>query len=326
MPSPTSGDLHIDYALTDLSVAYFQENPPISDLMFPRVTVDHRSNKYFLWNKGDFWRDDAALHAPGDDYETTKLSLDSNQTYFCDEYGIEYPLADQILANEDAAVDLAQTATRVVTSRLQTRKDRAFANDFLKTTVWGTDITGVASAPTSGQTLQWNDATSDPASDLQTALDTIMQATGDIPNLTYRLLIGATVRAALVNHPDAIDRIKYTERADVKAVDGVLGAWLGVDDLVVARRMYTTSAEGATDAFARIVGKVALLVAVPTSPGLNIPSAGYTFQWNEAGRGPMYVERYRWEKTKSDIVRGITYFDQKAVATSLGYFFTSVVA
>jgi hypothetical protein len=325
MPVPTANAVHIDYALSDLSVAYLQEKPPISDLIFPRVSVDHQSNKYFLWNKGDFLRDDAQKRAPGADFAQTKIGL-TTDSYYCDQFGLEYPVYDEIVANEDASVRLKQNATRVLTSRLNMKKDRAFAADFLTTSVWGTDITGVAAAPGASQTLQWNDATSDPAGDLQAAMEALLNATGDIEGLRYKLLIGSAVRAALVNHPDAIDRVKYTEKADVAAVDGVLGAWLGVDDLIVGRRRYTTSVENQTDTFAAVFGKVALLVAVPDAPGLETPSAGYTFEWSEPGKGPMYVEQYRWEKTKADMVRAVTYFDQKAVASALGYFFTSIVA
>lgn len=325
MPSPTASQVHVDYALSDLSVAYLQEKPPISDLIFPRVTVDHQSNKYFLWNKGDFMRDNAQKRAPGTRAAQIKLGL-TTDNYFADQYAEEYPVPDEVVANEDAAIQLKQTGTRVITSQIGIRKDRAFAADFCKTGVWGTDITGVAAAPGASQTLQWNDATSDPATDIQTAMETILNATGDIDGLTYKLLIGSSVRASLRNHPDAIDRIKYVEKADVSAVDAIMSAWLGVDTLLVGRRRYTTSIEDQTDTFAAVFGKIALLVAVPDAPGLNVPSAGYTFEWSEPGRGPMYVEEYRWEENKEDRIRGITYFDQKAVATPLGYFFASIIA
>lgn len=320
MAAPTSNQVHVDAALTDLSIAYFQEKPPFSDMIFPRVTVDFRSNKYFEWTKADLFRDDAALHAPGAEYNQTNLNLTSASSYFCDEYGIEYPIADQIVANEDAAVQLRETATRTLTSRLNTRKDRAFATDFVKTGVWGTDKTGGTDF------TKWSDATSDPAGDLQAALEALLNATGDIEGMRYKLLIGSTVRQYLVNHPDAVDRVKYTEKANIAAVDGLLAGWLGVDELIVARRRYTTSAEGASTAtFGAVVGASALLVAVPDGPGLGVPSAGYTFEWNEAGRGPMYVESYRYDPKKSDIIRAITYFDQKAVATALGYYFATCV-
>lgn len=325
MPAPTVNQVHIDAALSDLSVAYLQEKPPISDLIFPRVPVDFQSDKYFVWSRADFYRDDATQHAPGAKYMRTALNL-TTDNYRCDEYGLEYPVPDQIVKNADQAVQLKQTGTRVLYTRLTTRKDRAFVNDFYKTGVWATDITGVAAAPGASQTLQWNDATSDPATDLQTAMETIGAALGEVDGMRWRLVIGAAVRASLLNHPDAIDRIKYVEKADVEAVDGILGSWLGVDDLIVGRRTYTTSAEGATAAYARIYGKNALLVAVPESPGIATPSAGYTFEWNEPGKGPIYTEEYRDETIKSDIIRSVMYLDQKQVASDLGYFFSSIVA
>lgn len=318
MPSPTISQAHIDYGLTDLSVAYFQETPPFSDMIFPRVTVDKQTNKFFKWNKGDFWRDDAQPHAPGDDYTQTKLSL-TTDTYSADEFAVEYAIPDQIRSNADASLRLEQTATRVVTDRLKIRKDRAFTSEFLTTGVWGTDLVGTTNF------VKFSDVTSDPSAVIQAQLEAILNATGDTQQLRYVLLMGSDVRSYLVNHPDAIERIKYTTTADIRQVDNSLAAWLGVDQIVVARRRYTTSQEGATDTFAPVVSDKMLLVAVPANPGLETPSAGYTFEWNEAGQGPMYVEQYRWDKTKSDIVRGITYFDQKLVAAELGVYFSDVL-
>jgi hypothetical protein len=319
MPSPTISQVHANFPLTDLSVAYFQESPPFSDMIFPRVTVDYPTNSFYKWNKDDFWRDDAQPHAPGDDYTQTKLTL-TTDTYSVDEYGVEYAIPVQIGAAADRVLRLEQTGTRVVTDRLKVRKDRAFAADFLKTGVWATDKTGTADF------VKWSDVTSDPSAVTQSAIETVLSATGDTEALRYVLLIGSDVRSYLVNHPDAQERIKYVEKADVRTVDGFLAAWLGVDDLVVARRRYTTSAEGAATAtFGAIVSDQALLVAVPTSPGIETPSAGYTFEWNEAGSGPMLVEKYYREENRSDIVRGITWFDQKLVASDLGVYFNDVL-
>lgn len=319
MPSPTTSQVHVDYALSDLSIAYLQEKPPISDIIFPRVSVDFKSNEYFVWDKGDFFRDDARERAPGDDFAQTTLSLET-QTYLARQYALEYKIPDETVANEDAAVQLGETATRVLTGRLNMRKDRAFAAANFTTGVWGTDLVGGVGF------TQWDDATSNPAGDTQTGLETLLNATGDIEGLRYKMVIGSAVRAALVNHPDAVDRIKYVQAATASAVDAILAAWLGVDELIVGRRRYTTSAEGVADTFGAVWGKNALLVAVSDSPGINTPSAGYTFAWNEGGRGDMYVERYRFEPKKSDVIRAITHFDQKVVASALGYFFSACVA
>jgi hypothetical protein len=68
-----------------------------------------------------------------------------------------------------------------------------------------------------------------------------------------------------------------------------------------------------------------LIVAVPVSPGLSVPAAGYTFAWDENGRGDMYVETYREEQKKATVVRAVCYYDQKQTGTDLGVYFDNAV-
>jgi hypothetical protein len=68
MPLPTINQVHIQAALTDLSIAYRQGAPAISDLLFPRVSVNKQANKYYVWNKGDMWRAEARKRAPASDF------------------------------------------------------------------------------------------------------------------------------------------------------------------------------------------------------------------------------------------------------------------
>jgi len=320
MSQPTQRDVHVDRALTDLSVAYFQEAPPVSDRVFLRVPVPNKTDKYFVWDKADFWRDDARKRAPGSDFARIGIRV-STDNFSADQYALEHKIPDEDVANADAAIALKETATRNLTSRLNMRKDRAFATDFMTTSVWSTDKTGTTDF------VKWNDATSDPATDVLAGVETILDALGDMAE-TMRIVAvcGAIVGRRLRNHPDAIDRIKYTERATPAAVQSAMAAWLGLDELVVVRRRYTTSAEGAATAtYAGVFDDDMLLVAVPRAPGLNTPAAGYTFAWDEGGKGDMYVEDYRDENVKSDIVRAVCHFDQKKVAADLGYFFSDCV-
>jgi len=321
MGLPTYNDVHIDRALTDLSVAYFQEAPPVSSRLFLPVSVDNKTDKYWIWDKADFWRDDMKIRAPGTKFVRIGMRL-STDSFSCDEYAEEYPIPDENAGNADAVIRLSQTGTRLLTSRIGLRKDRAFATDFMKTGVWGTDLVG-----TSGFT-KWSDATSDPSGNVLTAAEAILNALGDTyeeAGMRLVALCGSIVVNRLKNHPDAIDRIKYTQAATPAAVNQTLAAWLGLDELVVGRRRYTTSAEGATDAYAPVFDDDMLVVAVPSAPSPETPAAGYTFAWNEGGRGDMYVEQYRDETVKSDIVRAVTHFDQKLVASTLGYFFSDCV-
>jgi hypothetical protein len=66
------------------------------------------------------------------------------------------------------------------------------------------------------------------------------------------------------------------------------------------------------------------LLYVTPNPGIMEASAGYTFTW-DGGGGIGQVGTYRDQSVKSDILQHSESWDQKAVATDLGYFFTDIV-
>ena len=64
MPQPTLSDVHVNAALTDISVAYIQNNENfIADKVFPMVPVVHKSDVYYVFSKDDFLRDDVQPRA-----------------------------------------------------------------------------------------------------------------------------------------------------------------------------------------------------------------------------------------------------------------------
>lgn len=316
MATPTTRDVIIDVGLSDLSVAYLQERPPVSDLVFPRVSVSAPSGKYYVWSQSDHWRDEARKRAPGDKFARIGMGV-STDSYNVEEYALEQPVPDEVNAAADRIIKLKQTATRNVTSKIILKKDVAWAADFMTTGVWGTDKVGTTDF------VKWNDATSDPSADVQGGVLAISDALGDTEGMRWVAVTGTLIESRLKSHPDAIERIKYTQSATPAAVRALLAMWLGIDELIVVRRRKTTSAEGAATAtYGNVVDDDFLLVAVPETPGEDTPSAGYTFVWDEGGKGDQYVEEYRDETIKSDIIRGVTHFDQKKVAAALGYFFS----
>ncbi len=58
MSQPTSTDVHIDVALTDMSIAYIQsETNYIAGRVHPSKPSDKKTNKYHVFNKNDWFRD-----------------------------------------------------------------------------------------------------------------------------------------------------------------------------------------------------------------------------------------------------------------------------
>ena len=325
MPQPTMGQSHVDAVLTNISVAYAQQASNfIADKVFPTVPVDKKSDKYFTYTKNDWFRDEAQRRAPGTESAGGGYNL-STDTYSCDVWAFHKDVDDQTLANADAPLNPTRDATEFVTQRMLVRRENQFVSDFLTTGVWGSDQTGVSGTPSTNEFKQWSDySNSDPIEDVEAGKAKILSTTGFEANT---LVLGYDVFRRLRNHPDIIDRIKYTTAETV--TEALLARMFEVDRVLVAKAVKATNNEGGTAAYAFATGKVALLAHVATSPGLLTPSAGYTFAWNGVSGGmgaTVGVSQFRMEALKSQRVEAEFAFDNKVVSSDLGYFFTAAVA
>ena len=329
--SITSSSVHTNAPLTNIAVAYMQDSANyIADKIFPVVPVDFQSDLYYIWNKDDFFRDEAQLRADGQESAGSGLNL-STGSYAALVWALHKDIGDQMRRNADPAVDIEVAVTRMLMQKLLIRRDRQFASKYLTTGIWGTDVTGAAS-PTGGQVYQWSDAAnSDPFSDVATGQTTILQNTGQEANT---LAISWTVYQALRKHPLVVDRIKYTMQADAKAITPeLLAAAFDVERVCVAKSTYNTAAEGLTGTYSFAVGKTALLCHSAPAPGLMVPSAGYIFGWaglegNNADGISAWSEPVpnRGKPGSTTRCEAEMAFDMKLVGSDLGYFFNSIVA
>jgi len=325
--SPQPKDLHIDQLLTQLSIMYINETTGfVADKVFPIVPVRKQSDKFAIYEKGQFFRNVAQKRAPGS-RSTGAPYATKTDSYFCENYATHALVTDELRANADRPFDPDATATKLVVNWLLLAREVVFASDFFKDSVWETDLTGTAGsgtppAPGPGQFLYWSDyVNSDPIGDIDRARDTAYATTATELD---QLLISRAVWTKLKHHPDLIERIKYTQRG-VLNLD-LVADLLDLRRILVAKTIQVTSAPGAsTDTFAPIFGKHALLYYAPDNPMLNTPSAGYTFTWQPMG-GLSYVRRLRLEPEMTDMIEGHTFFDQKQVSKDCGVFFKNAIA
>ena len=325
MPQPHVNNVHIDAILTNISVAYQQaQSNFIAQQVFPIVPVDKKSNRYFTYTKNDWFRDEAQRRAPGTESAGSGYNL-STDSYSCDVFGFHKDIDDQTRANSDNPLNPDREATDFVTSRMLLRQEIQFVTDFFGTGIWGTDVAGVSSSPSAGQFYQWSDYTnSDPIEDIEAGKEAILSTTGFMPNT---LVLGYQVMRKLRNHPDIVDRYKYTSAQAI--TEDMIARLFGVDRILVAKAVRATNNEGQTGAYSFAYGKAALLCHVAPNPGLMTPSAGYTFAWTGVSGGlntTIGVSKFRMESLKSDRVEAEFAFDNKVVGTDLGYFFGTAVA
>lgn len=325
MPQPTQSDVHVDVPLTNLSVAYLQDMREfVASRVFPNVPVQQLSNKYYTYNKDDWFRIEAKRRAISSESAGSGYELDT-ANYFAEVFAIHKDIDDQIRANADSQFSLDREATEWVTRQLLMQRESDFVARYFADSVWGTDLDGVAGAPSGAtQFRQWNDVASTPIEDLRRKITDVQQATGYRPNT---LLLGPQVADAIFDHPDLLDRIKYTQFGSV-GIDS-LARVLDIDRVFIGRGTRETANDGAVSAMSYFFGKSALLVYAAPSPSLLQPSGGYTFSWvgytGAAAEGNR-INRYRIDLKRSDRIEGEMAYDMKLVAADLGVFFKTVVA
>ena len=240
MPNPTASDVHVNAALTNISVAYMQEdNSFVADRVFPVIPVPKQSDRYFVYNKGDFFRAEATLRAPGTASAGAGFNIDNTPSYFADVYAIHKDIDDQIRANSDAAINPDRDATLFVTQQLMLRRELVWANTFFTNGIWtgGIQAGGGAGDVQVADLLNgaWSAAGSTPIEDVDKQADNMMRLTGYRPN---KMVVGTQVHRVLKNHPDVLDRIRYTQEGIV--TEQLLASLLGVDEYMVARATNNT--------------------------------------------------------------------------------------
>jgi len=308
MAKLTPSDVHIDTALSNILIAY-KNDDYIADKIFPVVPVKKRSDKYFIFDKGDWFRDEAGLRAPGTIGPQGGFSLTSS-TYECKEYSFTTYVEDEVRENADNPLQPDQDATAFAMDKILLRRERIVASMVFSSSNW-------TSSTTLSGTTQWSDfANSDPIGNIETAKETIRGLIGRYPNT---MVMGAAVWSKLKQHPDLLARFQNVERG-ILTLD-MLKDLFEIDNIFVGKAIYNTAAEGATDSFSDVWGKACWIGYVTPRPGLREPSAGYIFQVND-----IKVERWREAPEKRDAFRVLAYFDAKVTSADSGYYIAAAVA
>lgn len=329
MPQPTASDVHVNRPLTNISVAYIQSADSfIARRAFPRVSVQFKSDLYYRYKRDSFFRDGMRKRAPGTESAGGGYEIDT-ATYSCDVWALHKNIDDQTRANTDAPLNNDRDATRWLTQQRLIRMEAEFANTALATSVWDTDVTGVSGTPSGAQVKQWNDAASTPIDDIKDYKTAVLQATGMMPNV---LVLGHQVWDKLSVHPDLLDRVKYSggvsNGSPAMVSKQAAAALFELDEILVSSAVENTATEGQSFSGSFIAGKKGLLMFRPSEPGLMVPAAGYTFEWDGlmGSQDGQRIKSFRVETLSSDRIEIETAFDQKVVASPMGVLFSSLVA
>lgn len=313
---PTTSDVHVDSIMTNVSVLYKNRNF-IADIIAPIVPVTFRSDKYYIFDKGDQFRDTAEYRAPGTASTRHGFGL-STDTYSCSEIAESTILNDKERRNADSVLRLETAKTNFVTNKILLKLERLIAAKLCTTTNWGSNY----STPSN----LWSDYdNSDPIADLETAIDAVEDGTGELVN---KIVISKNVWKKLKHHPQLLERLSSTsiKTATLDTLKSVLNNGNNIE-ILIGNAMYNTAKEGQTDSYSPIWTKDVWVGHVAPAPALETPTALYTFVFPEENTGAIRgVWKWRDENIHSDVIEASMDFDSKIVGSDLGYLLNDVIS
>jgi hypothetical protein len=309
---PSLNQLHVDEALTQISIAY-RNQAFVAEEVLPVVPVMKKNDVFFKFSKQHF-RAYKDAYAAGQRAQQIEVDLDARGFYMADGHALEDSITDDEREQADAGAQLEVEKTEKLTNIIALNQEiNLFTN-----LVTSANIT--LNSTLSG-TSQWSDyVNSDPVAAVLSARRTVQQQIGDFPNT---LLVSQPVLDVLANHPRILDRVKYTANGARNQLDEQdLARVFKVDKVLVSAALYQTSNEGEADSLGYIMGKNALLFYRPPRPGIRVPSLGYTFFWAKRSG----VLRWRELSLESDFIRVKKYYAQQLVATNAAYLWLNATA
>ncbi len=330
--NPTGADLRIDALLSNLSIGYMNEPESyIADRVFPMINSKVRSGKYAKYKKHEWFRDEARKRAPLTESAGGHFEIDDPGTFYCDDWSFHKDYADEDVEDSDDVYDVEDDCAQYCVEKIKLSREKRWCDNYFQTGVWSTDLKGQTNAPGTDEFRVWDDyVNSTPIEDITDAKTYIRLLTGKSGNV---LVVSERVHNALTNHPDVLDRYKYTQTGII--TEALLAKVFEVDAYYVAKAVYATTDEGAsTQTMAYIADQyAALLLYVEPRPSKRRPTAGLTFRWarprNRGTSGDRFMattRKFYMPKVQGTRIETSSYEVLKLVAADCGVFFQDAIA
>ncbi len=326
MAQPNIKEQIIAGPLAGVSIAY-RNRDFIADRVFPIMDGADPKAKITKYQKGAWFRDEAAIRAAGTrarrgGYPLTSVSIATDEYAFAKEVTDE----DRRFARSQGApvVQPEQDAIEFCSDKIDLKKEIRVAS-LIKTTTWvdgnsgGEDAEGKWAA-SSGNTF---------LADITTGRKAIQAATGLDPNC---LLIDYATFLALKELSDITDKIKYTQRAVFGAE--LLASLLELEQVLVGKAIYSTAKEtkaGTAFTAAKMweinSGKgMGFLFHRAPRLGLKTATAGVQVRIAYENGGPRRVSTWREAAEHQDVFEVAEETDIVVIGSDLGYLWNDTYA
>ncbi len=298
----------VDPVLTNLAIGYTNADF-IAEFLFPIAGVDKEAGHIPKFTKEAFklYQTLRAIRA-----KSNRINPEGLDTIpvILDEHDLEYPI--DYREEHEAAFPLQAHAVNTVTEGIQLQREK-MAADLAQDPANYAANNRIALA---GTDVFTNKANSTPIDVVDEGRESVRSAIGRYPNT---LQMGASVFKALKNHPQILDRIKYTQRGIV--TEDILAAIFDVEKVVVGKAVMSDDQGNMSDIW---TNSMTLAYVPGLRPGQNRtalePSYGYTLRRN----GSCQIDT-RMEDNKLEIIRSTDIFKTYLLGADAGYLISDAV-
>lgn len=338
---PTIGQIHIDQALTNLSLMYRNEMY-VADMALPILPVSKRSDKYFVYKKEDFLSPSASgasglpssVRRPGTEAAEIDYSL-STQSFYAEEYAYRGFVADAEVSIADNPLQPDIDQSLQLAERLMLDNETAVAKLVgTRAQYPGSNKAALTTGATGTSWASYASPNSNPFSDIKNGKLAVVKG---IAREANAILLSVDAARTLADHPAVKDLIKYTNQ-DALTMSGLPKVIRGLE-VIEGAAQKNVSPEGGSYAGGNVWAAddgsaMALIFYRTTTPSLRGVSFGYTFEAPDdtTGSRGMTVRRWREEKRKGSLIEASFLRDWKLIAQDSaglslgGYLLSNVTA
>lgn len=310
----TASDLYVDKPLTNVSIK-FKNNKFIASEALSQMPVSEETG--LIWKYGD--ESYAIKDLQRSDKSRSKQStynVDTDTTYRIINYALSDVVTQKMRKQQQTPMQVDTDTTEYLSDILDLNKEYLAASALFSTANFAGYTETLNNAAVR---YQWDDYTnSNPIDDATYAIESKIEAnsgaTGDI-----NLIVGRDVWVQLRNHPDILERIKYTQKGII--TPAIVAEVMGVNNVLVGRARYNTANEGQTISLSAVWGKFALFYHKPARAGLKTAATAITVHGGRQVR--------KWKDPylgNADVIEVEEAFQHKILSAKSGYLFSTAVA
>jgi len=283
----------------------------IADEILPARSVRKKAATLSVCKRKNLTVPDTA-HANGATFNRVDLYMD-DMSYLCVDHGLEGQVTDEDMENYADDFDAEVEKTQAIKLKMRLARELRVKNLIFNTTTWtGAALyNDVSAAP-------WDTIGSGVIKQIQTAREVVRLNCGLPPD---SLIISESSMINLMNNTQILAKFPGVTVLTEAMLRAAMASILGIQNLIVGQAVYNSADEGQDFTGAEIWPDDYAMLAVLGSEGLPMtePQLGRTMMWDAYVSGLEYVESYREEQTKSEIIRVEQYVQEKVFDPYFGH-------